>query len=213
MLPLGFGPLRTILCLGAHADDIEIGCGGTLLRLREEYPDVQIHWVVFSGDSVRAAEARGSGRRFLGAAAADRVQLLPFRDRYFPTQWEEIKDHFDAIRRDTAPELIFTHRRDDAHQDHRVVSELTWCAFRNHWILEYEIPKFEGDLGNPNVLVPLSAELADRKANWIFQEFPSQQTKSWFTAETFLALARIRGIEAAAAEGYAEGFYSRKLVL
>jgi len=211
MHALGFHRFQRVLCLGAHADDIEIGCGGALLRLLAENPEVSIHWAVFSATDARAAEARTSYERFLGNAARRQLELFEFNDRYFPTSWAEIKGEFDRLSRELRPDLIFTHRRDDAHQDHRVLAELTWNAFRDHLILEYEIPKYEGDLGQPNVFVPLSAEVAQRKAELIVESFATQQDKRWFSADTFLALARLRGVECAAPDGYAEGFYARKL--
>jgi LmbE family N-acetylglucosaminyl deacetylase len=211
MLSLGLDRFQRVLCLGAHADDIEIGCGGALLRLIAENPEVSIHWAVFSATDARAAEARASYERFLGKAARRQLELFEFNDRYFPTSWAEIKGEFDRLSRELRPDLIFTHRRDDAHQDHRVLAELTWNAFRDHTILEYEIPKYEGDLGQPNVFVPLAAEVAQRKAELIVESFATQRDKFWFSADTFLALARLRGVECAAPEGYAEGFYARKL--
>jgi LmbE family N-acetylglucosaminyl deacetylase len=241
MLPLGLRHIQSVLCLGAHADDIELGCGGTLLRMREENPNLSVQWVVFSGEGPRRREAFDSAHRFLGTAGKDdavaesgngpdasaerddeaaiqfgagrSIQVESFRDRYFPMQWLELKERFDELARNFSPQVIFTHRRDDAHQDHRVLAELTWCAFRDHWILEYEIPKYEGDLGQPNVFVPLSTDQTRNKARWTVESFASQHDKRWFTEETILALARIRGIEAASESGYAEGFYCRKLVL
>jgi LmbE family N-acetylglucosaminyl deacetylase len=205
------GPL-TILCLGAHADDIEIGCGGTLLRLLGERRRVTVHWVVLSGDKRRAAEARRSARQFLRGASAAHVRLERFRDGYFPHEGAAVKDVFEQLK-PIDPDLVFTHRGDDAHQDHRVVSELTWNTFRAHCILEYEIPKYDGDLGHPNVFVPLPDRVRRRKVRLLASAFPSQRRKPWFTPATFEGLMRLRGIECAAAEGYAEGFHGRKLIL
>ncbi len=213
MINLGLDKIKTVLCLGAHADDIEIGGGGTVLRLVQENPDLKVHWVVLSSDGPRRAEAEESAARFLQGARETVVDVQSYRDRYFPAQWEEIKDTFNALGRSVSPDLILTHRGDDAHQDHRVISELTWHTFRDHWILEYEIPKYEGDLGHPNVFVPLTAQTARDKAENVFDGFASQQDKPWFATDTFLALARIRGLECNAPEHFAEGFYSRKLTL
>lgn len=211
MISLQFEKLRTILCIGAHADDIEIGCGGTILKLLEQHPGANICWVVLSGSDERAEEARRSAEAFLGDAVESRVIVKSFRDSFFPYQGEKIKEFFFELQREVSPEVIFTHRLEDRHQDHRLVSELTWNTFRNHCILEYEIPKYEGDLGQPNVFVPLSPEICERKINTTIESFESQQDKPWFTADTLSALLRIRGIEAGAQA--AEGFYARKLTL
>jgi LmbE family N-acetylglucosaminyl deacetylase len=213
MNTLRFSNCRTLLCLGAHSDDIEIGCGGTLLRLAAEHPGLEVHWIVFSGRGDRRAEAADSARQFLAEAGSTHVCIHEFRDSYFPAQYEALKGEFHELAASIAPDMIFTHRRDDAHQDHRVLAELTWCTFRNHPILEYEIPKYEGDLDHPNLYVPLDAATARRKAELIFDSFPTQRGKPWFTADTFLALMRIRGVECNAPAGYAEGFCCRKLVV
>ncbi len=214
MLNLRFDNLKRILCLGAHADDIEIGAGGTLLRLLAENPGTHVEWIVFSASPERAAEARRSAELFLRDAGSSRVVIKDFRDSYFPYQGEQIKSYFEELRGEIAtPDLIFTHRGDDAHQDHRLLSELTWCAFRNHLIWEYEIPKYEGDLGRPNIFVPLSREVTDRKLDHLYEAFTSQHGKPWFTRDTFAALLRIRGVECHAAELNAEAFYCRKAVI
>lgn len=206
-------PLR-VLCLGAHSDDIEIGCGGTVLRLCELYPRISFDWVVFSGDGARADEARRGAELFLGdALRRANVAVLGFRDGFFPDQWSAIKEYFEALKAEVQPDLILTHRRADLHQDHRVIAELTWNTFRGHLVLEYEIAKYDGDLGSPNVFVPLDAGIRQRKVEYLMTAFATQRDKRWFTEETFLGLMRLRGIECAAAEGYAEGFYGRKLVL
>jgi LmbE family N-acetylglucosaminyl deacetylase len=211
---LHFDRLRTILCLGAHADDIEIGCGGTLLALLAACPSLRVHWVVLSADELRAEEARQSARRILGAAAHEaRIQVEGFRDAFFPYPGTEIKEYFQMLRTQVEPDLIFTHRREDLHQDHRLVAELTWNAFRQHLILEYEIPKYEGDLGQPNVFVPLAEPVARAKVEHLLEAFPSQRTKPWFVAETFWALLRLRGLEAGAPTPFAEAFHGRKLTL
>lgn len=206
------GPLA-VLCLGAHADDLEIGCGGTVLRLLAERRGVAVHWVVFSGDARRAREARQSAERLLRGARSVEVEVAGFRDGFFPFQGAAIKDRFEQIARRGTPDLVFTHRGDDAHQDHRMVSSLTWNTFRDTVILEYEIPKYDGDLGRPNVFVPLSTAVRRRKVRHLMSAFPTQRRKRWYTPSTFEGLMRLRGVECAAASGYAEGFYARKLVV
>lgn len=204
-------PLR-LLCLGAHSDDIEIGCAGTLWRLLGERDQIHVRWVVMSGSDAREREAHASAERLAERAASLEVEVLRFRDGYFPDQWADLKRTMEGLRAESSPDLIFTHRGADRHQDHRVVSELTWQTFRDHLVLEYEIPKYEGDLGQPNVYVPLSEETARRKAAHLLEFFPSQQTKSWFVEETFMGLASVRGLECRAAGGYAEGFYGTKMI-
>jgi LmbE family N-acetylglucosaminyl deacetylase len=206
------GP-RRVLCLGAHSDDIEIGCGGMVLELRRRRPGVQFHWVVFSAAGVRATEARASARRFLGPDAKSAVRLFAFRDGFFPAEFAEVKEAFERIGREFQPDLVLTHTRDDRHQDHRVVSDLTWNTFRRHLVLEYEIPKWDGDLGRPNCYLPLSAAQARRKSKLLMDGFASQRSKDWFSPETFLGLMRLRGIECRALGGYAEGFMARKVTL
>lgn len=216
MLTLDFShkesPCR-VLCLGAHCDDIEIGCGGTVLKLLEQRPDLEVCWVVFGSNSQRAAEASASADVFLENAANKRVVIKNFRDGFFPYIASEIKDYFEQIKRQFVPDLIFTHTRQDLHQDHRLVCELTWNTFRDHFILEYEIPKYDGDLGSPNCFVQLSEPLCRKKIDCILKSFQSQKQKPWFTEDTFLALLRLRGIESRSSERYAEAFYCHKLVL
>lgn len=202
-----------VLCLGAHSDDVEIGAGGTLLRLASRPGDLDVRWIVFSGDGEREREARESAGRLLEEAASLDVDVLGFRDGFFPGQWPEIKEAFEELKGEPEPDLVFTHRREDRHQDHRTVSELTWNTFRDHLILEYEIPKYEGDLGTPNTYVPLSAETSRRKADHLVEAFPSQRRKSWFDEETFLGLSRLRGVECGAEEGHAEAFHGSKMRL
>jgi LmbE family N-acetylglucosaminyl deacetylase len=204
-------PLR-LLCLGAHADDIEIGCGGTVLRLAAEVPDLAVRWIVFSGVGARGAEARNSAAAFLDDVAEKQIEVEEFRDGYFPYHGAEIKDRFEAIKRDFVPSVVLTHYRGDAHQDHRLVADLTINTFRDHLVLEYEIPKFDGDLGNPSFFVPLTPAQIGRKVETICRHFPSQRGRSWFSRETFLAIARLRGIGCNAPEGLAEAFYTTKIV-
>lgn len=213
MLPLTFQNLRTVLLLGCHSDDIEIGCGGLVLRLLRDNPRLKIHWVVLAAEGPRESEARASAAAWLRDAEACEVTIQDFRDSYFPAQWGDIKDFFHALAGQLQPDLVLTHRREDAHQDHRVASELTWCAFRDHAILEYEIPKYEGDLGQPNLYAPLDAATARRKIDLLMQHFATQRSKAWFRPETFDSLMRLRGIECKAPDGYAEAFHAPKLVL
>lgn len=202
-----------ILCLGSHSDDIEIGCGGTILRLAEQFPGSVFHWVVFSAEGVRSAEAQRSAERFVGRSRLQGPLLKTFRDGFMPFLGAELKDVFEDLKKTVSPDLILTHYRDDAHQDHRLLCELTWNTFRNHLILEYEIPKYDGDLGRPNVFVQLEREICQTKVRYLMEVFQSQRSKHWFQEETFLGLMRLRGMECNAPSGYAEAFYSRKLVL
>lgn len=205
--------VRTVLFLGAHADDIEIGCGGTALDLIARRPDVVVHWVVFSADGARGTEARDSAIRLVGERHASRIAIRQFRDGFFPYAGAEIKEAFEELKRSVAPDIVFTHTRADRHQDHRVVSDLTWNTWRNHLVLEYEVPKYDGDLGNPNCFVPLSEEIVERKIRHVCAAFPSQASKHWFTDETFRGLLRLRGVEAGESTRYAEAFYARKFGL
>ena len=206
------GPLQ-ILCLGAHSDDIEIGCGGTLLRLAEQYHGCVFYWVVFSAVGVRDAEARRAATLFVGASNLKGPLLKTFPDGFMPFVGADVKMVFEELKKEVSPDLIFTHNRMDAHQDHRLISELTWNTFRNHLILEYEIPKYDGDMGQPNVFVPLETDLAQKKVGYIMDTFHSQQSKPWFQPDTFRSLLRLRGVECNAPSGNAEAFYCRKLVL
>ena len=202
-----------ILCLGAHCDDIEIGCGGTLLKLLEANPGAHVDWIVFSSGDVREAEARAGAARFLAGAGSSNVTVESFRERYFPYVGAEIKEYFDELGATLRPDVVFTHFRDDLHQDHVLLAELALNTFRAHLILEYEIPKWDGDLGRPSVFVPLEQHHVDAKVDAIWDAYESQHDKHWFTKETFLALLRVRGIECKAPSGYAEAFHCRKLVL
>jgi LmbE family N-acetylglucosaminyl deacetylase len=213
MKSLDLGTGRHLLALGAHADDIEIGCGGTILRLAAEGRLAAVTWVVGSGTDDRAAEARKSAEVFLAGVEQTRIEIAGFRDGFFPWQGDQVKELFERLKREVAPDLILTHRRADAHQDHRTMAELTWNTWRDHLVLEYEIPKYEGDLGNPNLLVPLDRETAERKVELLLSCFPSQSGRAWFTADTFWALLRLRGMECNAPSGFAEGFHLRKAVI
>jgi LmbE family N-acetylglucosaminyl deacetylase len=201
-----------VLCLGAHSDDIEIGCGGMVLKLQEDYPDLEVCWVVFSSDKVRSEEAKESAKAFLQGAKASRIEVLNFQDSFFPYTGKEIKEYFIQLKREFSPDLIFTHYRNDLHQDHRLISELTWNSFRDHLIFEYEIPKYDGDFGTPNFFVPLREELCRKKIQNILDNFSSQAEKQWFSEETFRAILRLRGIEINSPSLYAEAFYCKKLV-
>jgi len=200
-----------ILCLGAHSDDIGIGCGGTVLRLLEENPGAEVQWVVLAASGPRKAEADRSAQSFLARAQRKEIILREFRDGYFPYLGGEIKDFFESLKRESDPDLILTHFRDDLHQDHRVVSQLTWNTFRNHLILEYEIVKYDGDLGAPNFFVLLSEAQVRRKVQLILECFESQRKKNWFTEDAFYSILRLRGVESNAPSKYAEAFYSRKI--
>lgn len=202
---------KHILCLGAHCDDIEIGAGGTLLRLQEEYPQLQVHWVVFSSNEQRAAETRASASHFIKINPAINLTVLTFRESYFPYIGLTIKEYFGVLKNQYSPDLILTHYHKDVHQDHRLISELTWNTFRQHLILEYMIPKYEGESGIPNLFINLSHEIIEKKVDIIFNSYQSQQDKHWFSKDTFLAVMRLRGIESHSSSGYAEGFFARKI--
>jgi LmbE family N-acetylglucosaminyl deacetylase len=207
----GKDPLN-ILCLGAHSDDIEIGCGGTLLQLKKTCPDLRFRWVVFTAAGTRTREAQ-KGAELFTAGCEKEVILQEFRDGFLPYTGTAVKDFFEELKRGDSPDLIFTHWQGDAHQDHRLISELTWNTWRNHLILEYEIPKYDGDMGRPNCFIPLDAPLHQQKIDHLLTAFESQRSKPWFQPETFLGLMRLRGMESNAASGYAEAFHARKLVL
>jgi len=209
-----FSPLpnaQSLMCIGCHADDIEIGCGGAILRWLQERPDTRVTWIVLSGDEERAAEARRSAEAFLGGLGNHRFIQKQFRDTYFPYERTGVKEFFRELAAEFDPDVIFTHCREDMHQDHRLVAELTWNTFRRHLIFEYEIPKYEGDLGHPNVFFPLDEATARKKVETTLASFPSQQARPWFQPETLWAMLRIRGVECAAPSGYAEGLHCRKL--
>lgn len=207
----GDGRPRRVLALGCHSDDIEIGCGGTLLRLIELEPELEIRWIVFSAIGPRGDEARASAADFLRGAASSEVTTFEFRDGFFPANVAEIKERFEEVKAGFTPDLVLTHTRKDLHQDHRLICELTWNTWRNHLILEYEVPKYDGDLASPNVFVELSEELCRRKTELLERHFASQRGKHWFDEDLFRSLMRIRGMESGTR--YAEGFYGRKLLL
>jgi LmbE family N-acetylglucosaminyl deacetylase len=207
------GERLCVLCLGAHSDDIEIGAGGTILRLISEGVLLDVHWCVLSAPGVRAREASDSALAFLDGAASHKIELAEFEDSYFPSQTREIKQWLTALRDRISPDVIFTHARDDAHQDHREVNRLTTNIFRNHLVLEYEIPKWDGDLSQHNCYVPLTAAIMDRKVELLLKHFGTQRSKDWFDELTFKGLARLRGMECRAEERFAEAFTSRKLAL
>ena len=211
-LDLGKKQALQILCLGCHSDDIEIGCGGSVLRLAEQYPECNFHWVVFSALGVREAEARRGAELFAGSRVKTSL-FKGFQDGFFPYVGAEVKAVFEKELKQLSPDLVFTHNGRDAHQDHRLISELTWNTFRDHLILEYEIPKYDGDLGRPSVFVPLDEEVYQKKVHHILDAFQSQRSKRWFQPETFLSLMRLRGMECNAPSGYAEAFYCRKVVI
>jgi LmbE family N-acetylglucosaminyl deacetylase len=200
-----------VLCLGAHSDDIEIGCGGAILRLAEEYPNCEFHWVVFSAIGTRELEARNAAQMFAGTHLKGPT-LKSFKDGFMPFAGAEVKTVFEELKT-ISPDLIFTHSRKDAHQDHRLLAELTWNTFRNHLILEYEIPKYDGDMGKPNVFMPITEDICRKKTSYLLEAFASQRNKRWFDERTFQSLMRLRGMECNASSGYAEAFYCRKLVL
>ena len=208
----GKRPLQ-ILCLGAHSDDIEIGCGGTILHLIESQPSTHVDWVVFSSRGPRRREALHSAGLFLRGTKSRKITVRSYRDGFFPYVGMKIKEEFERLKRRINPGLVFTHYRHDLHQDHRLLNELTWNTFRDHLILEYEIPKYDGDLGSPNVFSPLKASTCQKKAAFLQEAFRTQASKQWFSNETFLALMRLRGVEGNSPTGFAEAFYGRKVTL
>jgi LmbE family N-acetylglucosaminyl deacetylase len=202
-----------ILCIGAHCDDIDIGCGGAMLSLLTHHRSAQVTWVVLASTAVREAELRASAARFLRAAGSSRVMAHRFRDGFFPAHYASIKEVFESLKQLPSPDLIFSHHRADLHQDHRVVAELTWNTFRNHLILEYEIPKYEGGLSTPSAYVALSRAQVERKISILLRSYQTQRSKRWFTDDTFRALMRLRGLESGDGSGWAEGFHVSKFVL
>lgn len=204
----------SILCLGAHSDDIEIGCGGTVLKLLEENPNIDVHWVVFSDSSQpdRERECRQSAEAFLQNSRY-KIIIKGFRDGFLPFVGAEVKDYFEQLKEQINPDLIFTHYRHDLHQDHRLISSLTWNTFRDHLILEYEILKYDGGIGSPNFFVPLSEVICNKKVGYLLKYFESQKIKHWFMRDVFFSVLCIRGLECNSPSKYAEAFYSYKLVI
>jgi len=213
MQVLQLDKIRSVLCLGAHPDDIEIGCGATIKQLCDRRPDVRVDWIVFSGDELRREEASQSAKAWLASVKTYNIVVHDFRDGFFPSQYEAIKNAIHETSRDVNPDVVFTHRLEDRHQDHRLLAEISWNAFRKQLILEYEIPKYEGDLGHPNVYSPLSEEEVRIKINRLIQYFPSQICKPWFDEMLFTAQMRLRGIESASMSKFAEAFHVRKCVI
>jgi len=202
-----------ILCLGAHGDDIEIGCGGTILKLLSEKQAVNVYWVVLGARGLRGKEARKSANQFLHGAQRKKIVVKGFKDSFFPYVGGEIKEYFERLKKDVSPEVIFTHFRQDLHQDHRLVSELTWNTFRDHLILEYEIIKYDGDLSAPNLFSHLSDKIAREKVKNILNLFKTQEDRGWFSEDSFLSILRLRGLESNAPDKFAEAFYCRKIIL
>lgn len=208
-----FDGAKRILCLGAHSDDIEIGCGGTILKLIEASPKLEIYWVVFCSNPLRAKEARRSANAFLRGARKKTIVIHDFRDGFLPYIGAPVKEAFEEIKKAFVPDIVFTHCRHDLHQDHRMLCELTWNTFRNHVVLEYEIPKYDADLRSPNFFVPLSDAIRRKKVRALMRFFGTQRSKQWFSEDLFDGLMRVRGIEAASPTRFAEAFYCRKLLL
>ncbi len=206
-------PNLNVLCLGAHPDDIEIGCGGTILRLIAEVPDARFYWAIFSGDETRRKEGDASAEAFLEHAKIKKIDIQNFRESYFPFIGSEIKDYFEKLAKQFQPDIIFTHYRNDAHQDHRIISDLTWNTYRTNLILEYEIPKYDGDFGIPNLFVTLNETIVEKKINYLLNYFQTQKKKSWFDEKTFISILRLRGVECNSHSKYAEAFYCRKIIL
>lgn len=218
MLGLQFGKKRgegvsglNLLFVGAHCDDIEIGCGGTILRLIEEYPIDRIRWVVFCSNPVREAEAKNCAEVFLEGVESKEIIIRDFKDGFLSQQYSDVKNFFEYLKEENNPDIIFTHYQHDLHQDHRLLSDLTWNTFRNHLILEYEIPKYDGDLGNPPFFVALDEDKISSKVKNLIECYISQRTKHWFDKDTFLSILRLRGMQSASK--YAEAFHCRKLVV
>jgi len=201
-----------ILCLGAHSDDIEIGCGGTILRILQEFDNICVKWIVFSALNDRKTEAVQSAKNFLNNVKKQNVIIKDYKENYFPFIGDKIKDYYDEIKYNFNPDIIFTHYKNDAHQDHKIISDITWNTFRNHMILEYEIPKYDGDFGSPNLFIKLPENVCQKKINYIMNNFKTQKRKNWFTDDTFWALLRLRGMEAKSPSKYAEAFYCKKII-
>ena len=201
-----------ILCLGAHPDDIEIGCGGSILRIIKKIPAAQFRWIVFSGNEIRVQEALKSAYSFLNKIELKQIEIYKYRESYFPFIGSKIKDSFEDLKKSCSPDLIFTHHSKDAHQDHRLISDLTWNTFRNNFILEYEIPKYDGDLTIPNFYVQIDKAIVEQKISLIYNTFRSQKEKEWFSEDTFESIMRLRGVESNSPSQYSEAFHCRKII-
>src|SRR5215471_8874796 len=212
MLGLSFDRLKRVLCVGAHSDDIEIGCGGTVLRMTERSKSIEFYWLVLSSNPKRGKEAESSADAFLRRARKKTIVVKSFRDGFLPYLGTPVKECFEELKKAFSPDVVFTSYRNDLHQDHRFVCELTWNTFRNHLILEYEIPKYDADLGSPNFFVPLSESICRRKVQRLMRHFGTQRDKQWFSEDLFRGLMRLRGVEAASPTSYAEAFYCRKIL-
>jgi LmbE family N-acetylglucosaminyl deacetylase len=208
-----FNGVRRVLCLGAHSDDIEIGCGGTILQLLQQSPKLEVYWTVFCSNRERASEAQRSANHFLRAVRKKTIVVRSFRDGFLPYIGAPVKDAFEELKKTYSPDLIFTHFRHDLHQDHRIMCELTWNTFRNHLILEHEIPKYDADLRSPNFFVPLTESICRKKIALLMRHFGTQRNKQWFSEDLFLGLLRLRGIEANSPTRFAEAFHCRKFLL
>lgn len=184
-----------------------------MLALADGAAELEVTWVVLGADGTRADEARASAEAFLDRAAAATVVVEHFRDGFFPYLGGSVKERFEALKDEVSPDLIFTHSGLDLHQDHRLVAELTWNTFRDHLILEYEIPKYDADLGQPNVYVPLAETIVERKISLLLDHFASQRSRHWFTDDLFRSVMRLRGMEANSPTRFAEAFRCRKLTL
>ena len=217
MSPLSLAPPASdgpdVLCIGAHCDDIEIGCGGTVLALQRQFPRCRIHWLILTSDAARRGEAEASARRFVGDRARGEVSICDLPDGLLPAHFARVKTCFNDMRGRVAPDVVFTHHGADRHQDHALLAEVTWQTFRDHTIWEYEIPKYDADLATPNMYVPLTESVAAQKVDTIMRSFASQRDKFWFTPENLMAVMRLRGLECRSPSGLAEGFHCRKLVL
>jgi LmbE family N-acetylglucosaminyl deacetylase len=213
MISCTLNRVKRVLCLGAHSDDIEIGCGGTVLQMIQQSKSLEIYWLVLCANPERTLEARRSANAFLARARKKTIVVKPFRDGFLPYLGSPVKECFEELKKAFTPDVIFTHCRHDLHQDHRLVCELTWNTFRDHFILEYEVPKYDADLRSPNFFVPLSDAQARKKVNNLIRYFATQRNKHWFCEELFYGLMRLRSTEAASPSRYSEAFYCRKALL
>jgi LmbE family N-acetylglucosaminyl deacetylase len=210
MLALDLRGVRAVVALAAHPDDLEIAAGGLLLTLAAAAPGVRVHYVLFTGSPDRQQEARAAGPAFLpGAQLSMATHDLP--DGRLPAYWGGAKEIAEEAARELPAELVLAPARDDAHQDHRTVAELATTAFRDALVLHYEIPKWDGDVGRPNLYLPLAEPTARRKVELLHTCFPSQKDRDWWDDEVFLSLARLRGMECRAR--YAEAFVCHKAAL